>query len=245
VGWWLPRPLRVLPRERVACLLDGRQLPFLAIRRVRDAATLAYCKSTEDPEVLLIFQKLLGAAAQKLSPGHRLRLQWHEGSVCCMMDAQGMCLYCVVTAQVSYPEMLAQQLLGDLQREVSDELVAEALDALPELGLHARLGAKLTELIAHYELPENFPRYALQLSRQSLVQVAPPAESTTEPDHRRRNLLVFSLVIVLVFAGFLYASTWLARPRLSTDGFLKGIVLPQVGEQASEAFAKPASTLMI
>jgi len=227
----------------MACL-DGQQLPFLAVGRVRDAATLAFCKTTEDLDVLPIFQKLLGAAARKLSPGHRLRLQWNEGSVCCTMDTQGAYLYCLVTADVSYPEPLAQQLLGDLQREVSKE-PAEVLDALPELGLDARLGAKLAELIAHYELPDNFPQYALQLSRQSLVQVAPSAELTTEPDQRRRNLLVFSVVVLLIFAGLLYVASWLAQQRQSTGGLLKGFVLPQDAAQTPEALTKQAAIMMI
>lgn len=187
-----------------------------------------------------IFQKLLNAAARKLSPGHRLRLQWNEGSVCCAMDVQGAYLYCVVTAEVSYPEPLAQRLLGDLQREVSKE-PAEVLDALPELGLHARLGAKLTELIAQYELPDNFPQYALQLSRPSLVPIDPLAELTMEPDNRRRNLLVFILVILLIFAGLLYVATWLAQQRQSTGGS----VLPQDAAQIPEARTKQAAIVMI
>merc|ERR1719203_290925 len=96
----------------------GKALPFLAVGRVKDAVTLASYSDTETvqqrEQTEDIFKKLLSAARQKLKPGQRTRLQWNDGSVCCLMDQQGALLYCVVTSFMEYPERFAYQLLQEL-----------------------------------------------------------------------------------------------------------------------------------
>merc|ERR1719401_1230074 len=93
-------------------------LPFIAVGRVSDTVTLAsFATDDSAPQTAQtkeVFRKLLAAAASKLSPGQRTRLQWNDGSVCCLMDPKGELLYCVVTSLLTYPERLAYQLLYDV-----------------------------------------------------------------------------------------------------------------------------------
>jgi len=133
-------------------------LPFLAIGRVgRPAApalTLATydCADSEDQRqrVRDIFKKLLTAAQKKLTPGQKTRLQWNEGSVCCMRDNGGTLLYCVVTASMDYPERYAYQLLSDLNQHVLQ--MPEAYEPnLLENCLHAVLQTPMSELVEKYE----------------------------------------------------------------------------------------------
>lgn len=129
-------------------------LPFMAVGRVKDACPLASCnligideqrKKTED-----IFRKLLTAAKQKLKPGQRTRLQWNDGSVCCLMDNQGEYLYCVVNSFMEYPESCAYKLLTDFSVEVKKQ---PGLTEVAEGGLTATLQPKMKELMNKYENP--------------------------------------------------------------------------------------------
>merc|ERR1712242_594435 len=115
---------------------DACMLPFLAVGRVKDATVLAsYVNTDLDSEgrTMETFKTLLKAAANKLSPGQRTRLQWNDGSVCCLMDSKGENLYCVVTSLLTYPERLAYQLLYDLVAQASQE---PDLATAPEHGLN-------------------------------------------------------------------------------------------------------------
>merc|ERR1712048_1398079 len=100
-----------------------------------------------------IFRKLLNAAPQKLTAGQRTRLQWHDGSVCCMLDAEARLLFCVVTSTIQYPENLAYKLLYDLQLEVQNSLQVSK-DLSQELQDHCYqdvLETKMKSLVETYE----------------------------------------------------------------------------------------------
>merc|ERR1740121_13051 len=112
-----------------------------------------------------VFTKLLAAAASKLSAGQRTRLQWNDGSVCCLMDPKGELLYCVVTSLLTYPERLAYQLLYDLQAQTTQET---DLETSQEDDLMARLEPKMKDLVKYYEDSSNFPQFALGMSRDSV-----------------------------------------------------------------------------
>ncbi|CAE8644669.1 unnamed protein product, partial [Polarella glacialis] len=64
-----------------------------------DSVTLAFYIATDTAEQREqthdIFKKLLAASQKKLAAGQRTRLQWNDGSVCCLMDQKGALLYCV------------------------------------------------------------------------------------------------------------------------------------------------------
>lgn len=99
------------------------QLPFLAVGRVADAMTLAsFCPDTieqaQQRDTEDVFKKLLTAAGKKLRHGEKTRLQWNDGSVCCLMDNNKVLLYCVVTSDLQYPERLAYGMLVDLMKIV-------------------------------------------------------------------------------------------------------------------------------
>ena len=85
------------------------RLPYLAFGRVTDQVVLAsLCTMQEEKEKIEgMFKRLLEASRQKLASGQRQRLQWNSGSVCCLLDSQGICLYSLVTESVDYPERLA------------------------------------------------------------------------------------------------------------------------------------------
>merc|ERR1719203_694316 len=125
-------------------------LPFLAVGRVKDNAVLAsYIQDLElKEEVMAIFRKVLIAAASKLSGGQRTRLQWNDGSVCCLMDQQGLLLYVVVTTHQDFPERNAYQLLYDLVLEVQS---LEHANTAPEDGLTKELEDTMKGLIKKYE----------------------------------------------------------------------------------------------
>merc|ERR1712232_1027602 len=94
-----------------------------------------------------VFRKLLVAAASKLNAGQRTRLQWNNGSVCCLMDGNKECLYCVVTSQLSYPERLAYQLLYDLAASTT----GIDMNNVKENGLNEQMHGKMKELVQYYE----------------------------------------------------------------------------------------------
>mmetsp|Transcript_77093 Transcript_77093/g.238754 ORF Transcript_77093/g.238754 Transcript_77093/m.238754 type:complete len:194 (-) Transcript_77093:5-586(-) len=139
--------------------MGERALPFMAVGRVQDGVTLAYFyagaqNDEQEQQTKDIFQKLLGAASTKLAGGQRTRLQWNDGSVCCLMDEQGCLLYCLVTSLLAYPEWLAYQLLYDFRAAV---LQISDLDKVKEHGLNEQLQPRMRELVTQYEDPKSFP----------------------------------------------------------------------------------------
>merc|ERR1712113_838603 len=149
-----------------------------------------------------VFKKLLAAAASKLSAGQRTRLQWNDGSVCCLMDSKGENLYCVVTSLLTYPERLAYQLLYDLVAQASQE---PDLATAPEHGLNERLQPKMKEMVKYYEDAKNFPQFALGVSRDSVSRGSIGSIVPAEDDggmNRNRNIvfiIVIAIVVVIVF----------------------------------------------
>jgi len=144
-------------------------LPFLAVGRVQDGVILAYyCvnDNTDEQRELNkdVFRKLLAAAQSKLAPSQRTRLQWNEGSVCCLMDPKGALLYCAVTTLLTYPERLAYQLLYDLVVAVQ-QLGESRMEQAPEQSLNEVLGQKMRELVQQYEDPANFPQLQVAMDR--------------------------------------------------------------------------------
>merc|ERR1719149_159038 len=148
-----------------------KALPFLAVGRVRDAMTLASYSDTETvqqrDQTEEIFKKLLAAARQKLKPGQRTRLQWNDGSVCCLMDQQGTMLYCVVTSFMEYPERFAYQLLQELMGSVQQQGGA---DDCAENGLLEGLKQKMMDLLQKYEDPGNFDQTQQALDKVNVVK---------------------------------------------------------------------------
>jgi len=149
----------------------AKALPFLAVGRVKDATTLASHSDTETvqqrEQTEEIFKKLLAAARQKLKPGQRTRLQWNDGSVCCLMDQQGTLLYCVVTSFMEYPERFAYQLLQELMGAV--QKLGSADDA-SENGLTDALQKNMQELLEKYEDPGNFDQTQQALDKVNVVK---------------------------------------------------------------------------
>jgi len=149
----------------------NKALPFLAVGRVQDAVALATQSETETTQqkeqTEEIFGKLLNAARQKLKPGQRTRLQWNDGSVCCLMDQQGAFLYCLVTAFIEYPERFAYQLLQEFMGFVQQ---IENVHSEVELGLNEALRPRMRELLLKYEDPGNFDRVQQDLDRDNVVK---------------------------------------------------------------------------
>mmetsp|Transcript_147012 Transcript_147012/g.259176 ORF Transcript_147012/g.259176 Transcript_147012/m.259176 type:complete len:226 (+) Transcript_147012:61-738(+) len=152
-------------------MASGKALPFLAVGRVKDATTLASFSDTETvqqkEQTEEIFKKLLAAARQKLKPGQRTRLQWNDGSVCCLMDQQGLLLYCVVTSFMEYPERFAYQLLQELLGSVQE---LAGTETAPENGLTQSLHPRMHELLLKYEDPGNFDQTQQALDKVNVVK---------------------------------------------------------------------------
>lgn len=130
----------------------GSLLPFVAVGRVEDGKTLAHHvidDAEKAKDFQAIFRKLLLVASQKLQPGQRLRLQWEIGSVCCFREQAGKLVYCVVTAQLHYPEDLAYNLLEELAAAVQQEDLQYT--TCPEDGLQDDLQPRMAEMIGRYE----------------------------------------------------------------------------------------------
>jgi len=165
---------------------------------------MAYYINTDTPEsqqaTMDVFTKLLAAAASKLSAGQRTRLQWNDGSVCCLMDPKGELLYCVVTSLLTYPERLAYQLLYDLQAQTT-QLEAD-LDGIQEDGLMGKLEPKMKDLVKYYEDSSNFPQFALGMSRESISSNQSSASLTAGTENNgRTGKIVGGLLVVLLIVG--------------------------------------------
>jgi len=132
--------------------METRPLPFLAVGRVADAKPLAHYSVLETEEqvrqVRKIFSKLLAAAPKKLGKGERTRLQWNEGSICCVTGLNGLFFYCVFTANLNYPEALAYRLLYDMTVAVSE---LEDAEHAPADGLNEKLNPQMQQLVELYE----------------------------------------------------------------------------------------------
>lgn len=151
--------------------MEEKALPFLAVGRVRDQTIMAtFCEmirgqaQTED-----IFKRLLEASKAKLAPGQRQRLQWGNGSVCCLLDMQGESLYCLITAQMEYPERLAYQLLQELNQHAYHNHGAELLTA-EAYSLNKALQPFMENLIRKYEDPKSFDRISTLLAKTNTVK---------------------------------------------------------------------------
>jgi len=180
-------------------------LPFLAVGKVKGAVRLAYYLNTDtttdsQQATMDVFTKLLAAAASKLSPGQRTRLQWNDGSVCCLMDPKGELLYCVVTSLLTYPERLAYQMLYDLQAYIQQD---GDVEDKREDELQQRLEPKMKELVKYYEDSSNFPQFALGMSRDSSASIHSAASVPPETNNSGRNvkIIVGLLVVVAIAVG--------------------------------------------
>jgi hypothetical protein len=131
------------------------RLPYLAFGRVTDHVVLAsLCTMQEEKEKIEdIFKRLLEASRQKLASGQRQRLQWNSGSVCCLLDSQGICLYSLVTESVDYPERLAFSLLQEFMQDVQLAHGAQLESAGP-YSLNKPMHPRMQELLTHYEDPK-------------------------------------------------------------------------------------------
>lgn len=132
-----------------------KNLPFMAVGRLQDEITLASYpatgasseQETDAASPSVVFGKLLKAAKKKLRKGEKTRLQWNDGSVCCILDMKGELLYCVVTTELSYPEKLAYGCLRDLEKQVA------VLDTTGDLtaSQQAEMVAWMKEICNRYE----------------------------------------------------------------------------------------------
>jgi len=154
------------------------RLPFLAVGRVADGATLAHYDTTGVEETRLrnleVFRKVLVAASSKIAAGQCHRLQWRDGSVCCFRDSHGTYLYCVMTSVVTFPEKLAQQLLNELAVCASVALEAEGQRAE---GLEAALRPRMEELLRCYE-DTKYLLPAMDISQCSHEEEVPKSPQT-------------------------------------------------------------------
>lgn len=177
-------------------------LPFVAVGRVKDCATLAQYgeENSVVQEAGGIFKKLLLTAQTKLASGQRTRLQWKDGSVCCLMDKQGAILFCVVTSLLAYPERLAYQFLSDLAESVKQ---MDGLSSMAENKLNDALRVRMRELIATYEDPNNFPqlREAIEQARAinaDSTSAAIYSRSVTQHERRKTWCIVVLLILVVL-----------------------------------------------
>lgn len=174
-----------------------------------------------------VFTKLLSAAGSKLTAGQRTRLQWNDGSVCCLVDPKGDHLYCVVTAAMSYPERLAYQLLYDLQASVSQE---EDLDTMEEDELMVKFEAKLKDLLKHYEDKSNFPQFQRgSMSRDSITSANSEETGAANQGGGWSRLVAVAVAVLLI--GVLLFSAW--RFVLSGSASVKFLAVAKSSKDAS------------
>mmetsp|Transcript_55849 Transcript_55849/g.86797 ORF Transcript_55849/g.86797 Transcript_55849/m.86797 type:complete len:205 (-) Transcript_55849:110-724(-) len=167
-------------------------LPFVAVGRLQDFVILAHYTAVEDAEknrsTKEVFTKFLKAASKKLGKGQRTRLQWNEGSVCCMLDNRGKLLYCVVTSLLTYPEKLAHQLLCELNMSV---LQLDGIEAATENSFDEELRPRMKELVSQYQDPKNFPQLSYGIERKTSLDVEEnlnaPLNSTRSSTGRARR----------------------------------------------------------
>eukprot|EP00435_Cladocopium_sp_Y103_P058268 s206_g20.t1 len=152
-----------------------------------------------------VFQKLLKASSQKLAAGQRTRLQWNNGSVCCLMDEQGRLLYCVVTSSLSYPERQAYQLLYDFRGLVERDDTIDLEDSA-EHSLNDKLKDQMRELVKKYE--------SMQDSKMSSANITPPDTSLAPPYQDGREMqsgnykkwILLVIVVAIIILVIIWAS---------------------------------------
>merc|ERR1711920_882771 len=86
------------------------------------------------------------------------RLEFKGGHLCCMLDQEGVLLYCVITTKAVYPERLAYLLLFDVISEVGTEVSRENVDLMncEEFSLDSALKKKMTQLVYNYEDSQSY-----------------------------------------------------------------------------------------
>eukprot|EP00747_Dinoflagellata_sp_TGD_P169596 gnl/TRDRNA2_/TRDRNA2_198951_c0_seq1.p1 gnl/TRDRNA2_/TRDRNA2_198951_c0~~gnl/TRDRNA2_/TRDRNA2_198951_c0_seq1.p1 ORF type:complete len:213 (+),score=27.44 gnl/TRDRNA2_/TRDRNA2_198951_c0_seq1:80-718(+) len=199
-------------------------LPFLAVGRVAEGITIANYNTSDTEEVREqmrdIFKKLLGAAQHKLQKGQRMRLEWSEATVCCLMDQTGQFLYCVITGTHAYPEPLAYRLLYDLV--VAVQSIDEKYRMGEENCAQEILVTRMRELITQYEDPrkQQGPPEVVQVSAPEPTPSHPGAGQTlgSRPAHTRelamvnqgpaatnRKLIIYGFLGVLVLLATIFA----------------------------------------
>eukprot|EP00928_Gymnodinium_smaydae_P046482 TRINITY_DN30972_c0_g1_i1.p1 TRINITY_DN30972_c0_g1~~TRINITY_DN30972_c0_g1_i1.p1 ORF type:complete len:238 (+),score=46.62 TRINITY_DN30972_c0_g1_i1:81-794(+) len=191
-------------------------LPFVGVGYVKDGAILAFhsCVDAEDQQELHkdVFRKLLGVAPLRLQKGERTRLQWDEGSVCCLMDQQGTLLYVVMTTMIAYPERLAYQLLYDLVVAVQQHQGANSDD---KAGSQQEAVQRcMRDLVTQYEDPSNFPALQAAIDRVSRPRMSHDGGLAVSSDtmalsalDRRKSTLIkvamaFLAFLILVYFAF-------------------------------------------
>lgn len=203
---------------------DGA-LPFLAVGRVKDGVTLAYSIGTDSKEqqeqTQEVFRKLLKVSATKLTSGQRTRLQWNDGSVCCLMDQQGSLLYCVVTATLNYPERLAYQLLYELEKKVKS---IEGIDDASEHSLNLQLEDDMRNLVMQYEDPKSFPQLASSAITSGdagrgnpNVQPYDDTREMQEGNSRKVKMIIGVAVVILIIVFFFSGSSSVKKPAGGAD----------------------------
>lgn len=217
------------------CSMDAEQktvLPFLAVGRVEDGVVLAYVDTTDDEvqrdTAMDVFRRLLKAASTKMSSGQRVRLQWHEGSVCVLLNQTGVLLFAVVTAQLSYPERLAFQLLYDVAlavQQLGDEAVADSPgDGDAGGGLTEALRPRMRQLLSFYnesgEIQQMVSERAQSggpVSSGSLVDAAP---STARGFSRTKAVLALAAVIFVALVVLVYQEMTSRSPNNATSALI-------------------------
>lgn len=164
----------------------------MGVGRVEDAVALATYfapdMKNEGREARDNFQKILGKASYKLNPGQRTRLTWDEKAVCCMLDDQGVLLYCVVCYSSSYPEKSANELLKEFLEETEKlDMFASA----KENELNKELKPTMQRLIQKYESPDDVP----------LLESLIPKKSGMRTRNKIATVTCIALVCLLVVVG--------------------------------------------
>eukprot|EP00930_Biecheleria_cincta_P015536 TRINITY_DN12923_c0_g2_i1.p1 TRINITY_DN12923_c0_g2~~TRINITY_DN12923_c0_g2_i1.p1 ORF type:complete len:196 (-),score=45.99 TRINITY_DN12923_c0_g2_i1:299-886(-) len=184
---------------------NGKQLPFLAVGRVKDSKPLAMKRVTDEVDVEQqkgqavedIFKKILGAAQTQLKPGQRTRLKWNDRSFCCMLDSTGLLLFCLLTSSMEYPEQVAFALLQELNTKVSEMNVD--VETVTENGLDQELGHKMEELLENYEHRTKDAAF-----RESHVGFQMDGREVVQANQMKRYLIIAGLV-----ACFLLLCYWM------------------------------------
>ncbi|CAE7638223.1 unnamed protein product [Symbiodinium pilosum] len=186
----------------------GSSLPFLAVGRVKDSVTLAYYIDPESVEqqeqTQEVFQKLLKASSQKLAAGQRTRLQWNNGSVCCLMDEQARLLYCVVTSLLTYPERQAYQLLYDFRGLVERD--DANLDDAEKHALNEKLENQMRELVKKYEAYQDPSKLSSTNASTAMDTSSAPLhhQDARELRQAENKKWIFAVLLVLVIAFFVW-----------------------------------------
>eukprot|EP00922_Rhytidocystis_sp_ex-Travisia-forbesii_P049852 GHVS01074169.1.p1 GENE.GHVS01074169.1~~GHVS01074169.1.p1 ORF type:complete len:237 (-),score=33.32 GHVS01074169.1:364-1074(-) len=142
---------------------------FVGIGRIRDQVTLAssYDRITTQEKSQLEdhFQRCLGDAVSRCSPGGREKRVFGDSCFFLLADNDLCALYGVACRTKSYPERHAFALLGEVVRLVGSSLedggdVRSYLNSLPMGGLTKQLRKPLKELTERFDQPTKFDKAA-------------------------------------------------------------------------------------